>query len=281
MEQFRIMSNNQWYCDTQPDAWNALGVDATGAVRERGFARFYREMQPDLIGLQEVSPRMAEALMTLLTAGDPCYALLWGHDTPIVYRTDRFELIDSDFRLHTDAVPGQTGHFNNENTKSWCIAVLRVKTSGKLLIFASTHLWWKSGHPQSKQYQAGSDEARAYQLGQLMDRLERFRTRYDAPVLIVGDLNAVYDDPAVQSALRRGYVHAHDVAAEYANEENGMHACGPSGYESYTPTSFADSIDHILIKGAPEGFVRRFNRAMPDYYLPLSDHAPTWVDVRY
>ncbi len=281
MATYRIMSNNQWYCDRQTDAWKALGIDSTGAVREEGFARFYRETQPDLIGLQEVSPTMAESLMTILTADGGRYALLWGHDTPVIYRSDRFELVDSDFRLYPDDVPGWDGCFNNSQTKSWCIAVLRAKETGKRLIFASTHLWWKSSNPALSWYQTGSDEARAYQLGMLMDRVAQFQAQYNAPAIIVGDLNAKYASPAVQAALSRGYRHAHDIAVEFANEEDGMHECGPDGYEPYTPATFAESIDHILIKDAPEGFVRRFDRAMPDYYLTLSDHAPTWIDVQY
>ena len=38
-------------------------------------------------------------------------------------------------------------------------------------------------------------------------------------------------------------------------------------------------IDHILISDAPEGFVRRFERYTPEYYMPLSDHFPVFADV--
>ena len=40
-----------------------------------------------------------------------------------------------------------------------------------------------------------------------------------------------------------------------------------------------DAIDHILVTGAEDGFVRRFERFSPDYYFPLSDHSPAFVDV--
>lgn len=83
------------------------------------------------------------------------YALLWGRDTPIVYRQDKFELVDSAFSLYPDECPGFTGVFNNGQTKSWNLAVFRVKENGKLFIFVSTHLWWKSRIPASSSYQAG------------------------------------------------------------------------------------------------------------------------------
>ena len=41
----------------------------------------------------------------------------------------------------------------------------------------------------------------------------------------------------------------------------------------------ADAIDHILVKGMPEGAVKRFDRYTPEYYLLLSDHAPVYIDV--
>ena len=42
---------------------------------------------------------------------------------------------------------------------------------------------------------------------------------------------------------------------------------------------FETAIDHILVKNAPEGAVKRFDRYCPDYYLLLSDHAPVYVDI--
>ena len=86
------------------------------------------------------------------------YALLWGKDTPILYKRDRFELIDSDFLIYPLSMPDFAGEFNNGKTKSLCIAALRDKTDGKKLIFMTTHLWWKKSDPSHKNYQLGSDE---------------------------------------------------------------------------------------------------------------------------
>lgn len=279
MGRIRIMSHNLWKCDNNKPAWAEKGEDCGAKVRSAGMARVYTETLPDLIGCQEASALMAEEILCALDEKGLGYALLWGKDTPILYKRDRFELLDSDFLIYPFAVPNFEGEFNNGNTKSFCIAVLRDKTDGKKLIFMTTHLWWKKSDPAQENYQFGSDEARVYQLNLAMDRLEEFHAKYDCPVVFVGDLNADYRATVVETALQRGFEHAHDLATEYADEDWGYHFCFASGYMPYEPAPFEKAIDHIFVKYAPRGFVRRFERYTPDYYLPLSDHSPVFADV--
>ena len=279
MGSLRIMTHNVWKCDENNAEWAAIGADCSAAARAKGMVRVYAETQPDLIGCQEMSAMMADEVLRGLQEKGLRYSLLWGRDTPIIYRPDRLELLDSDFQLYPAEFPGWEGEFNNEGTKSWCMGVFRDKTDGKKLIFMTTHLWWMNGDPAMSDYRAGSDEARAYQLNMAMDRLEACRREHDCPVVVVGDLNAEYDKPVIQSALQRGYAHAHNIAAEYADEDWGYHYCFADGYKPYEPAPFAQGIDHILVRFAPDGFVRRFERYTPDYYLPLSDHSPAFADV--
>lgn len=279
MGNLRIMSHNVWKCDHNHPAWAAKGEDCSAAVRAKGMVRVYTETCPDIIGFQEMSPVMADEIILGLAERGYRYALLWGRDTPVLYRQDRLELLDSDFLLYPAAVPGWEGEFNNAGTKSWCIAVFRDKQDGKKLIFMSTHLWWKSSNPASANYQPGSDEARTYQLNLAMDRLEALQTIHQCPVVLVGDLNADYTKPVIQNALNRGYAHAHNIATEFADEDWGYHYCFADGCKPYENKPFEQAIDHILVKFAPAGFVRRFERYTPDYYLPLSDHSPVFADV--
>ena len=78
-----------------------------------GFARLYASLQPDVIGLQECSARMADELMECLPAFGLHYTLLWGRDTPILYRSDRFDLVDSAYLNYPVEFPGHEGSFNN------------------------------------------------------------------------------------------------------------------------------------------------------------------------
>lgn len=280
MAKLRLMTHNQWKCDKNLPAWEEKGFDCSATARMKGFVRVFKDTMPDIIGCQECSFVMADKMIRYAAREDLRYALLWGRDTPIAYRPDKFELVDSDFSLFPDEFPGHEGCFNNAQTKSYTIGVFRVKENGKLFIFASTHLWYKSGNPAAKSYQPYSDEARRYQLNLVMEKVAEFRAKYDCPAIIVGDLNANYKSLAVQHALQNGYVHAHDVAVEYADESMGYHHCFPDGFRTeYRTDPFPAAIDHILVTGAEEGFVRRFERFSPDYYYPLSDHSPAFIDV--
>ena len=74
--------------------------------------------------------------------------------------------------------------------------------------------------------------------------------------------------------------HRLQQAVEYAEEAVGYHNCFPWGYETkYFDTPFESAIDHILVLGEPEGAVRRFERYSPDYYFPISDHSPAYIDL--
>ncbi len=276
---YRLMSNNQWKCDDNQPWWEERGLDCSAPAREKSFVEVYRETHPDILGLQEVSPLMLDCLMRgLKDAGLP-YAAIWGRDTPILYRTDRFETVFSDFLIYPKAVPGLEGEFNNGDTKSYCLAVFRSKDTRSLLTFMTTHLWWKSDDPAKASYQPGSGAARGYQMGLAIDRLDEIAKEYPAPQVILGDFNTAYHSEPIDEAFRRGFTHAHDTAVEYAAPDNGYHACFPAKLEPYTPKPFEQAIDHILVRGTPEGFVRRFERYLPESYLPLSDHAPVWADV--
>ena len=279
MGNLRLMSHNIWNCDNNLPAWQAKGEDCSAQARMPGMVRVYRETGPDIIGLQEVSLLQADLLLRGLLDDGQRYAMLWGKFTPVIYRQDRLELVESEFYTYPEEMDGWDGEFNDVKSKSCSIAVFRDKQDGKLLVFATTHLWWKNNDPKAKNYQAGSDEARVYQLNMTMDRLEAYHEKYGCPVVLVGDLNSKYNSPVIQNALAREFEHAHNIAVEFADEDWGYHYCFGDGYKPYEPAPFEKAIDHILVKYAPAGFVRRFERYTPEYYMPLSDHSPVFADV--
>lgn len=271
--QLRIMSSNIWWCDSNRPEWEAKGLDCSVAARAPGLYRLYAETAPDIIGLQECSARMTHGLMTEFAKQDAPYALIWGKDTPIVYRRDKFELVDSRVHIYPEEVPGLEGSFNNLNTKSYSLALLRLKATGQLLVFATTHLWYKSNAGQPF-----SEEAKSWQLGTLLNVVEALQETHNCPAVVVGDLNTWPTGKAVQAAKERGFVHAYDAAMEYTDETSGMHRCSGDGFDPFLGEGgFAQSLDHILIKG--DMTVSRFERYCPDYYFPLSDHSPVWIDA--
>ena len=274
MKKLRLMSNNVWWCDVNTEIWEAKGADCSAKARMPQLARMYKDLMPDVLGLQECSGRMLHFLMAEMTEMGLPYAMLWGKDTPIIYRRDKYELVDSRVGIYPEQIPGLEGSFNNLRTKCFCIAVLRDREDGQVFIFASTHLWYKSDARQP-----GSEAAKAWQMDSLIDCLDALQEKYGCGAVVVGDLNTWYVGKAVQTALARGFVHGHDVATDHADETTGMHFCGPEGYDGILEEGgFGRSIDHILVRGM-KGTVRRYERCFPEYYAPLSDHYPLWIDV--
>lgn len=279
MSLLRLMCNNLWKCDKNAPAWEEKGEDCSPKFRAVGFCRVYEELAPDIIGCQEASALMVDELMCRFSSKGIPYALLWGRDTPIIYRSDKFELLDSSFGLYPEECPGFEGCFNNSLSKSWNLGVFRNKEDGQIFMFLTTHLWWKSSNPESTIYQEGSDEARVYQLKIAISKLNEYQKKYECPVVLVGDFNAGYTSTAVQHLLAEGFQHAHDMAVEYADESRGYHTCTTKGYGPYRDEPFRSSMDHIFVKNVKEDAVRRFDRFAPEYYLPLSDHLPVFVDI--
>ncbi len=280
MAMIRLMSHNQWKCDENKPDWEKIGADCSAATRVAGFVRVYQDTRPDIIGCQEVSALMADELIRQTAAAGLHYTLLWGRDTPILYDPEKFEVVNADFALYPDHIPEYEGVFNNHQTKSWNLAVFRIKENGKLFIFVSTHLWWKSGDPAAANYQPHSPEARAYQIGLVTGKIKEYQARYHCPAILVGDMNCGIGSLALKKAFDEGFVHAHDAATEYADDSCGLHECFAWGYYAYyNDAPFSRSIDHILLKDMTEGAVRRYERFSPEYYLPLSDHSPAIADI--
>ena len=131
-----------------------------------------------------------------------------------------------------------------------------------------------------KGYRLGSDEAREQQIAIAIENIERYAEKYRCPVVLVGDMNTDYNSKAMRYVREKGFCHAHDIATEYAEESVGYHYCFPSGYETkYYDSPFESAIDHIYVKGEREGAVKRFERYSPEYYYPISDHSPAYIDI--
>lgn len=284
MGKLRLMSQNQWNSVENAPAWEAMGLDSSAACRMKGHIRVLKELMPDILGGQEVNAVMQQYLKFYCMDEGLPYTQIWGNFTPLIYRADKLELVDSEYLLYPKEIPGWEGEFNDVKSKSCNLGVFRSKEDGKVFIFATTHLWWMNGEePGTLYYRAGSDEARTYQVGLALALIRKYQEKYDnCAVFFVGDMNTGYNSEAIQLALNEGgFRHAHDVAVEYACEGAGYNRCNPNGPGKWLDWPFELSIDHILVKDIPENCVKRFERYTPDYYLQVSDHAPVYVDVEW
>ena len=283
-----LMSNNQWKYDENNDIWRAMGEDCSAGARVKGLVRAYRRILPDAMGLQEVSLRMASLMMAELDetplpgGGAARYEYISGGDTPIVYRRDKFRLLESGFFRYDEAVPGLEGSFNNSGTKSWCFGVFEGLEDGRRFALMSTHLWWMSSHPESPNYRAGSNRARAYQIGLACARMDEVMAKYACPGVLMGDLNASVNSLCLETAFAAGWKEVHDLAPADARDETcGHHPCGPKGFERSDPGAFERAIDHILVKNEGGAKVRAFRRLTDEWFDKVSDHYPLYVDIQF
>ena len=281
MSTIRLMSHNQWNCDNNQPAWEEKGLDCSAEYRLKRFMPLFKEIAPDIIGGQEVSAYMAKLLKLYCQEAENPYAIIWGGYTPLLYKTDKFELVDTEYLYYPETYEGFEGKFNDAGSKSCNLGVFRCKQDGKLFIFATTHLWWMEEYdPKIKYSRVGSDRVRTIQLSMACDMIKKYAKKYNCPAILGGDLNTYYRSEAIQTALASGFDHAHDVATDYADDTNGWHHCGRDGFVPMVHKPFSEAIDHILVHNAPKDMVVRFDRYTPDYYVSLSDHSPVFVDIK-
>lgn len=282
MAKIRFMSQNQWNVTKNLENWEAMGLDCSAQCRMKGHADVFETLMPDIIGGQEVNWEMQKYLKLYCLEKNIHYASIWGHFTPIFYRTDKFEVVDSDYIYYPETMEGYEGCFNDVLSKSCNLAVFRDKRDGKVFIFANTHLWWKNGsNPDCSWYLRGSDEVRALQVKMANEMITRYQKKYGGcPIIFVGDMNSDYNGTAIRCALEEcGFSHAHDVAVEFVDETAGYNGCGKQGPGHWKSSGFESAIDHILVRDIPDGAVRTFNRYSPDFYLCISDHSPVIADI--
>ena len=275
MSTIRLMSQNQWNCTNNRPLWEEQGLDCSAEVRMKGHIQIFKDVMPDIVGGQEVNKDMQLIFKVYALEENLPYTIIWGNMTPIFYRADKFELLDTEYILYPATIEGYEGKFNDARSKSLNLGVFRDKASGKVFIFATTHLWWRGDNSQP-----GSNVARVQQVQQATALLAKYQEKYGGcPIVFVGDMNCSYtSDPIKYIMNEAGYLHAHDIAVDFRHEGRGYNGCNGNGPGVWQDRPFETAIDHILVKDAPEGSVKRFDRYCPDYYLPISDHAPVYID---
>lgn len=280
-----LMSNNQWKCDKNTQAWLDRGEDCSAEARVGGLVRAYLDVKPDVLALQEVSLHMADLMMEKIRRvefddGETIkYEYISGGDTPIAYRRDKLLLIESGFFRYSEDVPGYSGKYNNGETKSYCYGVFKGREDGKVFAVMSTHLWWKSSDPKSTHYLEGSDEARAYQILLASAKMDEIMAKYSCPGFIMGDFNANMSSPCLRSVQWAGWREVHDLAVGEYDNTRGHHPCGPGGYERVDMGNFEQAIDHIIVKNADGVKINSFKRLTDEYFDSVSDHYPLYIDV--
>lgn len=205
-----------------------------------------RDRSPDFVGLQEALPHQRAWLDGELAGGEPAWASLGrarersmtsGEANPLLHRVDRWERLDGG-TFWLSETPERIG------SRSWGAACPRIATWG---IYRR---WSDDGEPDAAalpvlvvntHFDHVSAEARRRGAESIVEFIERRRDAMPGmPTIVMGDLNAGPDSPAVATLLDAGLVDTHRVVA--GTEEIGTF----HGFRGDRATEGRPRIDFIL-----------------------------------
>ena len=268
-------------------SFNIWGDYFKNPVSERDAAieATIRQYDPDVISLQEVTPKWWESPMFSnlsssygIVRGDEEDALRRGgvkvkkharqiNHEPLLYKKARLALIDSGldfFHLRLGA----------EKSVTW--AVLEDKKDKKRFIAFATHFWYKGNG-------AESDVIREYNALQIMWRISELRHKWgNLPVIGGGDLNSYPDSLAHDVFIRHGFVNAADAAdvrSPYRSHHGDPKRGADGKYHGSLPQKddlAKFSIDHVLYTAGVHGLKHEIGR--DQMALDATDHSPVLVE---
>ncbi len=220
----------------------------------------------DVIGLQEVFRFQMDDLLEKM----PTYDWVgvgrdggsWGEHCPILYRSERFELIDTGTFWLSDTPDRPSTHWGNYHRRICTWAWLKDKQSGRALVVYNTHLDHRS------------ETARRKGVRLIMETIAEQSP--DVPVVFCGDFNADEDSEVI------AYLKGKTSPANPIPMIDTWRVMHPNNPECGTVSRFTGSMEPMKIDSiytTPEHEVLgaeiiRFNR---DGRYP-SDHYP--VDAR-
>lgn len=247
----KVLSQNMRYTD-DPNG-------NTIQLRSQRFMEMLAEYNPDLFGAQEYTYGWSVWLQkhTKKAGGTGTlggYSMVGcsrdGRDTtggefnPIFYRTDRFELLDSDtfWLSDTPEVVSKVEHSSNNRICTW--ALLKDKQTGETILFANTHL----DHT--------TDDIRAIQVEYLMSFLARHVGEY--PLYLTGDFNCTSDSVPYATVSAR-LANSHQTAwIDHSVVENTYHDYtveGMSEIDFIFHNDKTTAVQYEIISKQYDGFV--------------------------
>lgn len=233
--------------------------------RQPYFKDTFARYDADLIGLQELAfGTEVDQLLTLMDGYASVYyaavdSNLTYPDATVLYRTERFELLESgQFWLSpTPDVPSSTGFAEQQLPRLVAWTKLRDLQTGQVIYFASTHV-------------DNNSPSQAKSAPLILERAAPWAA--EAPVVFLGDFNSKPDTEAYQiltTSQGFHFVNSQALAKEWLVDSN----------ETPVPTyDLADRIDHIFLgSGAVDWSVSKWSvdvhRYGPNQRYP-SDHFP-------
>lgn len=259
----KIMTHNMW---CKP-LYNRRGL----------LDEMYRKYDPDILLLQETTPRI-QAMGFLQDFEDRYTVVLpqideYCNNTPLLYKSDSFQLIDSGWHLFDGK--------NNNNTKSLTWAVLKRKEDGRMLGACSVHFWW-----QTRSWL--DDLCRKYDAEQCLHYVREMTEKYRVPVVLGGDLNCNMSSDAYGCLIENGGVDVRMAAQRYENRINTWHKEPTLEEETnrYAPGpmpagTHLNAIDHLILFRPEALQVHTLTIPSDQNVLTASDHCPLMMEADF
>ncbi len=264
----RIMSSN---------IWGNCPVECPISDRDDKMAAVYNRYKPDVIGMQECSPKVRKETRNIFTLTENDYAEVpvkpvnskKNDYTPIIYRKAELELVDFGWHLFDG--------LNDLGSKSLTWALFEAKKEQKRFIVINTHFYFKSTNI--------GRAARINNTGSLMYYYWLLSEKYGCPVFITGDFNCTVNEPPIKTIMMYGLLSARH-SAKKTSPYSSYHACPKfdTAKDSYTDGDMPseerdDSIDHIFVGGVSPDKIKKFVTVTDKGALEASDHCPIFVEA--
>lgn len=257
---------------------NVLGNWNAGFIENRDdkMAEIYLDVCPDVIALQEFSKRYRTQESNLLTLIAPVYKEVetpaanrnHNNSTPLVYRADRFQVLDHGYHFFEDGIC--------DNSKSITWAVFQERNNGKRFIYASAHFI----HTSEEARMIDGDQTKL-----LCDALTDF---YNCPLLIGGDYNCGKKSDAYKHLISLGFIDIYDRVPGVSKVKSyHPYPVWDDVKKQYVPSpepadgDYTDSIDHIFYYGKYELIpqINAYEMVTDDRAWIASDHYPVFADI--
>lgn len=224
------------------------------APRAQMFAESVKHYRPDVVALQEFCgcwyKRLPEQLAdySMLDTKNRDY-------TTMMYNNKTMRLIDQGILRYSKE--------SNKNCRFVVWGAFERIADGKRVIVTSTH--WDLGMEENKV------EMRNTQIVELANLIDELASKYNAPVIAVGDFNA--QEKTISEAAQ-SYI---DFIAK-ANVIDSKFADGITARLSKDADYSAESYDHLFIKGEIQPIT--FGLLDKGYYDIVSDHPLIYLDAK-
>jgi endonuclease/exonuclease/phosphatase family metal-dependent hydrolase len=253
-------------------SWNIWGnAQKVPAEREQPIIDVVKRYSPDIILLQEVHPDWHKSRLFTESTEEyetvmaplgkfPCHV-------PVMFKKAKWTMLDHGLHLF---------HTSLDRSKGITWVLLQEKATGKKIIAASTHFWWKGG-PEN-------NYIRTINAKETNDLLTALQKKYDnAPVAIGGDYNCWLVSQPMNLLKANGFRSAVEMTTDVtqASSHHGNPVKGEDGKFHGNRRVKDDipktSIDHIMVRG-DQIDAKRFVVVLDQDALDASDHSPIFMD---